>query len=64
MPRVKKNILVCIQGHVNPLTMTQFLKTLPRFTKKVPGTARACACRRPGNPAIFTVWGLVTTVYK
>ena len=45
------------------LTMTRFSKMLPRFTKKVSGTARARACRRPGNPAIFTVWGFVTAGY-
>jgi len=36
MPRVKSDTIVCIQGRVTLLTMTQFSKRLPRFTKKSP----------------------------
>jgi len=64
MLRVKKSVIVCVQGRVKALIMPRLSKRLHRFTKKVPGTVRARACRRTVNPAIFTVWGLVTTVYR
>jgi len=42
---------------------TVFENVTPVY-KKVPGTVHAHTCRRSANSTMFTVWELVTTVYR
>jgi len=64
MPRVKKSIIVCIQGRIKTLTMTWFSKMLPRFTKKSPRDSPRARVSPAGQPRNFHCFGLLLNTLK
>lgn len=64
MPRVKKSVVVCIQGHVKSLTMPRFSKMLPRFTKKSPRDSPRARVSPAGQPRNFHCFGSLFNTLK